>query len=61
MSTASTTLLGKASASMMARQPEPVHSSRTFSTPSGSATHGLSWWGMSSAMNERGTITRSST
>ena len=61
MSTASTTLFGNASAIMIARQPDPVHSSRMFSTAYGSATHGLNWFGTSSAMKERGTITRSST
>ena len=61
MSTASTLALGKASAIMMDRQPEPVHSSRMFSTASGSATHGEKYSGISSAMKERGTITRSST
>lgn len=41
MSTASTTEFGKASAIMIARQPEPVHSSSTFSTANGSVTQGL--------------------
>ncbi len=61
MSIASTTALANVSAIMIARQPLPVHSSSTFSTPSGSTSHGLNCCGISSAMNERGTSTRSST
>ncbi|CFN68169.1 Uncharacterised protein [Bordetella pertussis] len=60
-STASTCATGKASAARMARQPDPVHMSRARSTCSGSRTQGASPSSSSSAIGERGTITRRST
>ena len=59
ISTASTLARGNRRASNIARQADPVHKSRTDRTGRGS--HDRRPLGRSSAMNERGTITRSST